>query len=184
MMMTRKIVSAAVLLLAGMVSLCANAKEVKLAPGAACFVWNEDTPVMPKSVPVGGFVDNGIGFNAENTRGKIDGLSHRFFAVWEGYVKIPKAGNYAFVLTTEDNVNAEVFINRKSVLKRLRGPRVPNTMTGNISLPGGMTHVRIFFNGGNSYLARSFTLKFGLATGMKRTDIVPSKMYHEPEDEE
>ena len=183
MMMTRKIVSAAVLLLAGMVSLCANAKEVKLAPGAACFVWNEDTPVMPKSVPVGGFVDNGIGFDEHNIRRKINGLNYRFFAVWEGYVKIPKAGNYAFVLTTDNEVSAEVFVNRKSVLKRLRGHRVPNTMTGNLSLPGGMTHVRIFFNGGDAN-SRTFSLKFGLVTGMKRTDIVPSKMYHEPEDEE
>lgn len=182
-MMTRKIVSAAALLLAGMVSLCANAKEVKLAPGAACFVWNEDTPVMPKSVPVGGFVDNGIKFHVDNISGKIGGLNSRFFAVWEGYVKIPKAGNYAFVLTTENGVSAEVFVNRKSVLKRRDGRGVPNTMTGNLDLPGGMAHVRIFFNGG-FYPGREFTLKFGPATGMKRTDIVPSKMYHEPEDEE
>ena len=74
--------------------------KVRLAPGAKCYVWNENTTVKPQTPAVGAFVDNADFFDGLNIKecNETKNIDDYFFVMWEGYLQVPQSGNYIFNL--------------------------------------------------------------------------------------
>lgn len=168
-------------------ALYAAPKQIKIAQGAACYVWNKNVVNKPEGVPAGGFVDTETGFRLGTLR-HHDGLGQLAntccFIMWEGFVKIPRTDDYRFTLISDDYVNTRIFINGKTLITRRS--KEQETVTASASLKKGMAKIRIYFNPAvpNHVASKQIVLKFGRATGMKMTDITPANMYHQVEDEE
>ena len=164
-------------------ALYAAPKQIKIAQGAACYVWNQDVVNKPESVPAGGFVDTATEFAAKiicskKGLGRLDGC---FFAMWEGFIKVPRTDNYRFTLVSAAGANVRVFINGKTLITRRVGDKA--TVTASAHLTKGMVKVRFYFNS-RGWSADWFNIQFGRATGMKMTYITPATMYHQVDDEE
>ena len=103
------------------------AEKIKLAPGAGCFAWNQNTKSKPESLPVGGFVDESTKFYSGNIRQceELKNIRGRHFIMWEGYLQVPKTGKYRFSYTTDGMygryANVTIFLNEKLLLKRFEG---------------------------------------------------------------
>ncbi len=164
-------------------------QKIRLAPGTACYAWNENTFVKPKSVPVGGFVDMAAGFRGGNIRvcEELRNLKAHNFVMWEGFLRVPKDDTFRFTLIhTSANhlVNIKIFLDSSDLITRRE--KDPQTMTATASLKQGFCKVRIYMNncGWNSFDDVSFQLKYAPGTAMKMTDITPATLYHQSEDEE
>ena len=83
-------------------------KKIRLAPGAACYVWNKNVVVKPDEIPAGAFVDNATGFNQHNIKecSEVQALrDNAIFIMWEGYLRVKKEGSYRFTVNTNRDQN-------------------------------------------------------------------------------
>lgn len=166
------------------------AGKIRLAPGASCYAWNVNTKSKPDSVPNGGFVDESAIFCAGNIRvceelqqfNPYEGC----FIMWEGYLAIPKNGQYRFTWSAKDYSNIKIFLNNSLLLSGdySRGNKKA-TVTAAANLKKGFVKIRIYFNPLRNVMrdGNQFILKFGGIKAMKMTDITPATLYHRVEDE-
>ncbi len=159
-------------------------KTVKLAPGAACYAWNQNVNERPKDPPLGGFVDTAESFAGSNIKASDDLKSlaadkHRKFVMWEGFLKIDADGQYKFALQGDPKFNTvKVFINDRQLVQLQKGG--PVSSVGAVSLKTGMAKIRITFNN-HSGIPRNagFKLRYSLGDSMKTTDVTPAMLYHQ-----
>ncbi len=163
--------------------------KTRLAQGAACYAWNENTFVKPKTLPVGGFVDMATEFKGENVKvcEELRNLNRFNFIMWEGFLKVPKDETYRFTLIhTALEANVKVFLDSSALVTRRN--KDPQTMTATASLKKGFCKIRIYMNcTGPDYIGfygTAFQLKYAPGSAMKMTDITPATLYHQSEDEE
>ena len=178
-----RIVSVLLMLLLGVSLTAAPKKKIRIAPGAACYVWNQDTINKPNTVPTGAFVDESTGFSSDNIHKceELRTLRENIFIMWDGYLRIPKTGKYRFTLSVSaaSRVAAKVFLNGEQVIYRMA--RGATAVTAQATLKKGFVKVRIYMNPANGH---HFGLKFAPATGMNSTSITPGGLYHAVSDEE
>ena len=181
----RKTILLAAALLTG---ICLTAKEkIRIAPGASCYVWNVNTKSKPNTVPNGGFVDEGTGFNARNIHRceELKSIGGQCFVMWEGYLQVPKTQDYRFTLTIPNDwdnryANIKIFLNNQLLITRNVNEAM--TMSASASMKRGFVKLRIYYN----LIARThaeFILKFAGVNAMKMTNITPATLYHQVEDE-
>ena len=165
------------------------AKKIKLAPGASCYAWSVNTKNKPDSVPNGGFVDEATVFRGNNIHvcDELKNIHHNSFIMWEGYLQIPKAGDYRFTLNMFDNwskraTNVKIFIGNKVLFVRNGNDKL--TMTAKATLKRGFAKIRIYLNNTHDFPGAGFTLKYAALNAMKMKDITPAKLYHAVSEEE
>lgn len=172
-------------------TLCA--KKIKLAPGTSCYAWSANTKNKPDTVPNGGFVDEATAFCGKNIHvcDELRNIHGKCFIMWEGYLQIPKAGDYRFTLNMYDNwagknTNIKIFIDKKVLFTRNIGDGI--TMTAKATLKRGFVKIRIYFNfpshNGYEFGHSGFTIKYAPLNAMKMKDITPAKLYHPVSEEE
>lgn len=165
----------------------ADAAKIKLAPGASCYAWNQNTKSKPSSVPSGGFVDESANFHCGNIHQceELKNTHEKCFIMWEGYLQIPKDGNYRFTLNMTNfwrrDTNVKIYLNSSVLMTRLKEDA--ETQTASAALKRGFVKVRVHCNPERG-IDVGFLLKFAPATAMKMTAITPSTLYHRLEDEE
>ena len=166
-----------------------SAKKVKLAPGASCYAWSVNTKNKPDSVPNGGFVDEATAFRGLNIHvcDELKNIHHKSFIMWEGYLQIPKAGEYRFTLNMfnswgGNDANIKIFIDKKVLFTR--NAKESKTMTAKATLKRGFVKIRIYFNATAWFDTAGFTLKYAPLNAMKMKDITPAKLYHTVSEEE
>ena len=166
----------------------AQKKKIKLAPGASCYVWSENTQNKPDNVPNGGFVDEANFFDALNIRvcEELRNIESGGFIMWEGYLQVHESGDYRFTLNRRGHREfyLKIFLNNKPLFERFA--RGANTMTAQANLKRGFVKVRVYFNpkadfgwGDPGTGSRTgFNLKFAPKMAMKMKDINPAGLYH------
>lgn len=187
--MLKKSVSAvlAVLICSTVLAAPAAAKKKKrLAPGASCYAWNENTKNKPDSIPAGGFVDEAVHFHAKNIRA-CDELRElnvgKCFILWKGYLRVNKAGSYRFTLAAHGwtrDTTIKVFLNNQPILTKIE--KGETTVSGQAAIKRGFVPIVIYFNPGFEDV--NFSLKYAPVNSMKMTNIIPSSLYHTVEEEE
>ncbi|MBE6357101.1 MAG: hypothetical protein E7058_08330 [Lentisphaerae bacterium] len=164
-------------------------KKIRLAPGASCFAWSEKTKNKPDSVPNGGFVDEANVFDSVNIHAceELKSITDNGFIMWEGYLQVPKSGDYRFSLIWGNfDGYAKIFLNNQTLLTReFKGPK---NITAQATLKRGFVKVRIYLTTTRVYEhgwgSTSFSFKFAPKMSMKMTDINPSIMFHPVDNEE
>lgn len=168
------------------------AKKVRLAPGAACYVWNEDTTTKPQTPATGAFVDTCDFFEALNIKkcNETKNIERNFFVMWEGYLQVPQSGDYVFNLQPRGDVyTVKVFINGKTLFD-YSWNKSKTTLTGQISLKRGFARVRIYTSigkigyghpGGRDRSGFDITTK--PAKAMKTSSVSPATLFHKIDDE-
>ena len=185
-----KTVFIALTILVGAVLCAAPAKKIRIAPGALCYAWNKNTLNKPDTVPAGGFVDESTHFTGRNIYKcqELINIKSAAFIMWEGYLRVPKNGNYRFTLSIYANnwdsnkLATKIFLNNKQLIHRAADS--DKTVTAQASLKKGFVKIRLYVNPTDSVGPAGFTLKFAPATGMKMTPITPASLYHPVSEEE
>ncbi len=186
--MKRFILTAAILL-AGFTGVADDLPDsIKVAPGAACYVWKENVSDKPAGEPVSGFVDTAKRFHAFNIQPvpeleKLTADSSHLFIFWEGFLRIQRSSNYTFVIHGNPTVySVKFFVNGRKVVEVPKGEVA--TASGTIFLPVGMAKVRVYFN--NFYCAprhAGFKLFYAQGSSSRLTEITPATLYHETDQE-
>jgi hypothetical protein len=164
--------------------------KVRLAPGAACYVWNEDTTTKPQTPATGTFVDTCDFFDAWNIEkcNETKNIEKNFFVMWEGYLQVPQNGDYVFNLQTRSDVyTVKVFINGKTLFDYSRN-KSKTTLTGQISLKRGFARVRIYTSIGklgwkDPGKCSGFDITTKPAKAMKTSSVSPATLFHKIDDE-
>ena len=164
------------------------AGKIRLAPGASCFAWNQNTKSKPDAIPAGGFVDESNRFFWRNIHqcDELKNLNGASFIRWEGYLQVPKTQNYRFSLTThgyaDRDATIKIFLNSQPLLTKQENGS--DTVTASASLKRGFVHIRIYLNPNRPNSEVSFSLKYAGINAMKMTDIIPSGLYHKVDEEQ
>lgn len=160
-------------------------RKVRIAPGALCYAWHENTFSKPDSVPAGGFVDESSVFMAENIHKceELRNIKREAFIMWEGYLRIPRSGQYRFTLLMNENnwasrkgTSVKVFLNNHQLMTRVAGREM--TLSSLAELKGGFIRVRVYCNVISNLDSSGFKLKFAPVAAMKMSSITPGKLYH------
>lgn len=159
-------------------------KKIRIAPGATCYVWNQNTINKPQTIPVGGFVDEGIKFAPRNIHQcqELRNITSKSFIMWEGYLRVPKAGAYRFTMTLNDGynqtreTNLKIFLNNTLLMHKSRSDQM--TLSAQATLKKGFVKLRVYMNPTGYGFGAGITLKFAPAMGMKMTEITPGGLYH------
>lgn len=155
--------------------------KIRLAPGASCFVWNENTKFKPSGVPNGGFVDEGNHFCAKNIHAceELKAVDAACFIMWEGYLQVLKTDEYRFSLVTNGRRYVKVFLNGKSLM--VRNTDGKKTIVAQATMKRGFVKIRIYYNPNHAFYNEGhvgFSLWFGSKMAMKMTNITPSVLFH------
>lgn len=162
-------------------------KKTRLAPGASCYAWNENTKNKPDTIPAGGFVDEAVGFSVKNIHAcdelrQISG--EHAFILWQGYLRVNKTGAYRFTLNVNETWSrrstVKVFLNKQLLLTRIENGSF--TISAQANLKRGFVPIVIYFNPDRH--SSNFSLKYAPLNSMKMTNIIPSNLYHAVEEEE
>ncbi len=191
----KKILTLVLALLCGAVVAEEAEKTVKLVPGAACHVWDENAKTKPEAPPAGGFVDKHEEyFSRESLEGdkQLKGLLTAykpFFLIWSGFLKIDKPGRYRLTVMRAEargNVhdwaesNIRLVVQKRNLIELKPGEK-KKSGSALVSLTAGMHPVIIQANlTPNSH---AFTLLCAQETAVKAKVISPAALYHQDDED-
>lgn len=168
--------------------------KVRLAPGASCYVWNENTFAKPDSAHTGAFVDDGEFFDALNCHScsELKEIKENFFIMWEGYLQVPKSDTYRFTMNPRgQRPSIKIFINNKELFT-YTPTKKKTTLSNQLKLNRGFARVRVYANiyriGWNAHAPGAsdragFNLRMAPVKAMKMSEITPATLFHKIDDE-